>query len=214
MCRDICISPGVIRLSLSTKKELVLNLFKGMEVVRPRDVEAIGISGSYLHLLFKAGVLDRPNRGLYTLAESEPTEFRSIVEACKLSPNSTVCLLSALRIHDLTTQSPFEVWLAIGEKDRKPRISYPPLRVVRFSGSARTFGIEQHELEGVPVSVYSAAKTVADCFKYRNKIGIDVALEALKDCRRSRKATADQLWEAAKACRMANVMRPYMEATA
>lgn len=197
-----------------TKKDQVLELFNSMDVVRPRDVEAMGVSGSYLYLLFKAGVLDRPHRGLYTLVDSEPTEFRSIVEACKLSPNSTVCLLSALRIHDLTTQSPYEVWLAIGERDRKPQIGYPPTRVVRFSGEARTFGIVQYELEGVPVPVYSPAKTVADCFKYRNKIGLDVAIEALKDCRRSRKATADQLWEAAKVCRMANVMRPYLEATA
>lgn len=196
------------------KKELILDLFKSMEVVRPRDVEAIGISGSYLYSLYKEGILDRPNRGLYTLADSEPTEFRSIVEACKLSPKATVCLLSALRIHDLTTQSPFEVWLAIGEKDRKPQISYPPIRVVRSSGASRTFGIQQLEIEGVPVPVYSPAKTVADCFKYRNKIGLDVAIEALKDCRRTRKATADQLWEAAKVCRMANVMRPYLEATA
>ena len=109
--------------------------------------------------------------------------------------------------------SPFEVWLAIGEKDRKPQISYPPLRIVRFSGEARSFGIEQRKIEGVTLSVYSAAKTVADCFKYRNKIGLDVAIEALKDCRRSRKATIDQLWKAAKVCRMANVMRPYLEAT-
>lgn len=196
------------------KRELVLDLFNSMEVVRPRDVEAIGISGSYLYSLHKEGILNRPNRGLYTLADSEPTEFRSIVEACKLSPKATVCLLSALRIHDLTTQSPFEIWLAIGEKDRKPQISYPPIRVVRFSGVSRTFGIEQLEIEGVPVSVYSPAKTVADCFKYRNKIGLDLAIEALKDCRRSRKATADQIWEAAKVCRMANVMRPYLEATA
>jgi len=202
-----------MKIVTTTKKDRVLDLFHSMDVVRPRDVEAIGVSGSYLNLLFKEGILDRPHRGLYTLPDTEPTEFRSIVEACKLSPNSTVCLLSALRIHDLTTQSPYEVWLAIGEKDRKPKISYPPIRIVRFSGEARTFGIEQRELEGVPVSVYSPSKTVADCFKYRNKVGIDVAIEALKDCRRSRKATADQLWEAAKVCRMANVMRPYLEAT-
>lgn len=198
----------------TSKKHQVLKLFRSMEIVRPRDVEAIGIAGSYLNWLYNQGTLDRPSRGLYTLVGSEPSEFRSIAEACKLSPHATVCLLSALRIHDLTTQSPFEVWLAIGEKDRKPQISYPPIRIVRFSGAARTFGIEQRKLEGITLSVYSPAKTVADCFKYRNKIGLDVAIEALRDCRRSRKATVDQLWEAAKVCRMANVMRPYLEATA
>ena len=184
-----------------------------MEVVRPRDAEAIGIAGSYLNALHNKGVLERPSRGLYTLPNSEPTEFRSIVEACKLSPNATVCLLSALRIHDLTTQSPYQVWLAIGERDRKPQMAYPPIRVVRFSGASREFGIEKRKIEGVAISVYSAAKTVADCFKYRNKIGLDVAIEALRDCRRSRKATIDEIWASAKVCRMANVMRPYLEAT-
>jgi len=197
----------------ASKKDHLLKLFTKMEVLRPRDVEAVGISGEYLNRLFHQGLLDRPSRGLYTLADSQPTEFHSIVQACKQSPNATVCLLSALRIHDLTTQSPFEVWLAIGEKDRKPQMSYPPIRIVRFSGASRGFGIEKRKIEGVTVSVYSTAKTIADCFKYRNKIGIDVAIEALKDCRSSRKATIDQLWEAAKVCRMANVMRPYLEAT-
>ena len=197
----------------SSKKDLILRLFKGMEVVRPRDAAAIGIAGSYLNALHNKGVLERPSRGLYTLPNSEPSEFRSIVEACKLSPNATVCLLSALRIHDLTTQSPYEVWLAIGERDRKPQMVYPPIRVVRFSGASREFGTEKRKIEGVSISVYSAAKTVADCFKYRHKIGLDVAIEALRDCRRSRKATMDEIWEAAKVCRMANVMRPYLEAT-
>jgi predicted transcriptional regulator of viral defense system len=196
-----------------SKQDRVLKLFQAMEIVRPRDVEAIGVAGSYLNWLYNKGVLDRPSRGLYTLVDSQPSEFRSIAEASKLSPNATVCLLSALRIHDLTTQSPYEVWLAIGEKDRKPQMSYPPIRVVRFSGESRVFEIENRKIEGVTVSVYSPAKTVADCFKYRNKIGLDVAIEALKDCRNSRKATMDELWEAAKVCRMANVMRPYLEAT-
>ena len=197
----------------TSKRDQILGLFKGMEVVRPRDAEAIGIAGSYLNALHNKGVLERPSRGLYTLPNSELSEFRSIVEACKLSPNATACLLSALRIHDLTTQSPYEVWLAIGEKDRKPQTVYPPIRVFRFSGASRDFGIEKRKIEGVAISVYSAAKTVADCFKYRNKIGIDVAIEALRDCRRSRKDTMEEIWDSAKVCRMTNVMRPYLEAT-
>ena len=155
----------------------------------------------------------RCSRGLSTLTGSEPSEFPSIVEACKLSPVSSACLLSALQIHDLTTQSTFEVWLAIGERDRKPHISYPPIRIVRCSGMARSFGIEQRKIERVTISVDSSAKTVADCSKYRNKIGLDVAIEALMVDRRSRKATVDQFCEATKACRMANVMRPYLEVT-
>jgi predicted transcriptional regulator of viral defense system len=124
-------------------------------------------------------------------------------------PNGVVCLLSALRFHDLTTQSPFEVWLAIGEKSRLPKQANPQLRIVRFSRNALTYGVQRHRIEGVPVRVFTPAKTVADCFRYRNKIGLDVALEGLRDCKR--KAPMDEIWKAAKVCRMASVMRPYME---
>ena len=118
---------------------------------------------------------------------------------------------TALRFHDLTTQSPFEVWLAIGEKSRLPRFDNPPLRIVRFSKRALTYGVQERRIEGVPVQVFSPAKTVADCFRYRNKIGLDVALEALRECIRERKATRDEIWNAAKVCRVANVIRPYLE---
>ncbi len=121
-----------------------------------------------------------------------------------------VCLLSALRFHDLTTQAPHEVWMAIDVKARRPKEEILPLRIVRFSGEALTAGVGEHEVEGVGVKVYGPAKTVADCFKYRNKVGVDVAVEALRDCWRSRKATMDELWAAARICRMGNVMRPYL----
>lgn len=194
-----------------SKKQQILGLLKKTGVLRPRDLEAIGISGEYLNKLYWEGVLDRPSRGLYTLADSEPTENRTIAEAGKRVSQGVVCLLSALRFHDLTTQAPFEVWIAIDEKARLPRIDYPPIRIFRFSGDALTFGVGEHKLEGVKIRVYSPAKTVADCFKYRNKIGIDVAIEALRDCLQQRKATMDELWSAAKVCRMSNVMRPYLE---
>lgn len=196
----------------TSKKQQILALLQKTGVLRPRDVKPLGISGVYLNKLYADGVLDRPSRGLYTLADDEPGENRSIVEACKLVSAGTVCLLSALRFHDLTTESPFEVWLAISRKARMPRIEYPSLRIVRFSGDALTFGVETHDIEGVPVRVYSTAKTVADCFKYRNKIGTDVAIEALRDCLSQRKATMDELWAAARVCRMSNIMRPYLEA--
>jgi predicted transcriptional regulator of viral defense system len=125
-----------------------------------------------------------------------------------------VCLLSALQFHDLTTQAPFQVWLAIDRKAWLPKEPRLPIRIVRFSGPALEKGIEEHIIEGVSVKVYNPAKTVADCFKYRNKIGLDVALEALRDCRRERKCTNYDLWEYAKICRVANVMKPYLEATA
>ena len=122
-----------------------------------------------------------------------------------------MCLLSALRFHNFTTQSPFEVWLAIGEKSRLPRFENPPLRIVRFSGTALTYGVQEHRIEGVTVNIFSPAKTVADCFRYRHKIGLDVALEALRECIRERKATRDEIWKASRICRVANVMRPYLE---
>jgi len=196
----------------STKRERILRLLKKTGVLRPRDLEEVGISGVYLNKLYAEGLLDRPSRGLYTLADSEPSEYRTIAEAGKRVPHGVVCLLSALRFHDLTTQAPFEAWLAIDEKARLPNIDYPPVRIVRFSGQALSYGVEEHKVDGVNVHIYSPAKTVADCFKYRNKIGLDVAIEALRDCLRQRKATLDELWSSAKVCRMSNVMRPYLEA--
>jgi predicted transcriptional regulator of viral defense system len=195
-----------------TKKDRVLELINRTGILRPRDLEAVGISGVYLNKLFGEGLLQRPGRGLYTAVDAEPSEHRTLAETGKRVPQGVVCLLSALQYHHLTTQAPFEVWLAIAEKARLPKIEYPPLRVVRFSGPSLSFGIEEHEVDGVRVRVYSPAKTVADCFKYRNKIGLDVAIEALRDCLRQRKATRDELWSAAKVCRMSNVLRPYLEA--
>jgi len=151
-------------------------------------------------------------RGLYTLVDAAPSEHRSLAEVAKRVPRGIVCLLSALRFHELTTQTPFEVWLAIGQKDRTPRPNGTRLRIVRFSGKARTSGIEAHIIEGVQVHVYSPAKTVADCFKFRNKIGIDIAVEALRDCLGQRRCTTDELFEYARVCRVSHVMRPYMEA--
>jgi len=195
-----------------TKQAHILELLKKHGILRPRDLDETGISRGYLNKLYAEGVLDRPARGLYTLVDAEPTEHRTIAEASKLFPKGVVCLLSALRLHELTTQSPFEVWLAISGKARLPRIEYPPLRFVRFSGAALSSHIEERRIEGVPVRVYTPAKTVADCFKYRNKIGLDVAIEALRDCRQQRKGSMDELWEAAKVCRMSTIMRPYLEA--
>ena len=126
-------------------------------------------------------------------------------------PSGVVCLLSALRFHELTTQTPYQVWVALDRKSRKPRVDLP-VRIVRFSGEVLNQGYDVQRIEQVPVKIYSPAKTVADCFRYRNKIGLDVAIEALKDVLRERKASVDDLWRYAKICRVANVMRPYLEA--
>lgn len=194
-----------------TAPERVLEMASKQPLVRPRDVETRGIARESLLRLYRRGLLVRPARGVYALAESPVTEHHSLAVAAKLVPRSVVCLLSALRFHGLTTQDPHEVWIAIDFKAHKPSLASPALRVVRFSGRALVEGVEAHEIEGVRVQVYGAAKTVGDCFKYRHKIGIDVAIEALRDVLRSRKATVDEIHRFAKVCRVANVMQPYLE---
>lgn len=198
-----------------TTAERVLRLTRRAGVLRPRDLDSHGIPRQYLSLLERKGLIRRTGRGLYVAADAaKVTENHTIAEACKRVPSGVVCLLSALRLHGLTTQTPFEVWMAIDVKAWRPKVDHPPIRFVRFSGAALSEGIERRKVQGVEVRYYNAAKTVADCFKYRNKIGLDVALEALRDCRRQRKATVDELSHFAKVCRVANVMRPYMEAVA
>jgi predicted transcriptional regulator of viral defense system len=196
---------------VKSTRDKVLDLVRQEGVLRPRDLEKVGIPRTCLQDLLADGVLERPGRGLYTLADGNVTEKQSLVEACKRVPHGVACLLTALRFHELTTQAPFEVWLAIDEKARKPVVDHPPLRVVRFSGAALTTGVEEHRISGVTVRVYGPAKTVADCFKYRNKIGLDVALEALRDCWQQRRATMDELWRVARVCRVSRVMLPYLE---
>jgi predicted transcriptional regulator of viral defense system len=181
-------------------------------MLRPRDLVPYGITREYLLRLLGEGLFERVGRGLYVLANRPVTEHETLAEACKCVPQGIVCLASALRFHEMTTQAPDQVWMAIGARAWKPRLAYPPFRFVRFSGQTLSAGVEEHRVGGVTVRVYDAAKTVADCFKYRNKLGIDVAIEALRDCRRHRKATNDDLWRYAKMCRVANIMRPYMEA--
>ena len=204
----------VIMTTQTTQTQKILKLVKEMGVLRARDLNLHGIPRTQLSRLCAAGKLQRIARGLYVLPNSEITEHHSLVEACKRVPKGVVCLLSALQYHELTTQAPFEVWLAIGEKAWRPRVEFPPLRIVRFSQPTLEAGIKEHEIEGVAVRVYIPAKTVADCFKYRNKIGLDVAIEALRECLRSRRCTMDDLWRYAKICRVQNVIRPYLESLA
>jgi predicted transcriptional regulator of viral defense system len=196
------------------RTQQILEIVGEAGVLRPRDLDAHGIPRIYLGRLCERGLLDRVGRGLYVLPDADVSEHHTLAEAGKRVPHGVVCLLSALRFHGLTTQSPSEVWLAIESKAWRPQVDHPPLRFVRFSERTLEAGVEEHSIEGVLVRIYNPAKTVADCFKYRNKIGLDVALEALRDCRRLRKCSNDELWQYAKICRVANVMRPYMEATA
>ena len=197
---------------MTDRKQQILGLARRKGVLRPRDLVPLGIPRRVLSELTDGGLLIRSGRGLYTPADASASEHHSLAEAAARVPGGVVCLLSALRFHGLTTQNPWEVWMAITPDRRKPRVDHPPLRIVRFSGRPFTEGVERHRIDNVAVPIYSAAKTVADCFRYRNKIGTDVAIEALRDAWRKRLATADQIWHFASVCRVTNVMRPYLEA--
>ena len=181
---------------------------------RSRELVAAGIARSDLSRMVAAAQLIRVARGLYALPDYQSGEHGALVTVAKRAPGVVFCLVTALRIHDLTTQAPFEVWIAIGNKAHPPRLDYPPLRTMRFGDSSLAAGVETHKIDGMAVRVTSVAKTVADCFKFRNKIGLDVALEALREARRTKKASADELWRFAKVNRVTNVMRPYLEAVA
>ncbi len=189
----------------------LLSLARRSGVIRPGDVRAKGIAPVYLTRLVRSGALVRVGRGLYSLADGAPTADRTVVEAARHVPRGIVCLLSALKLHGLTTQMPPSVWIAIDVKARRPAAAGPPLEIVRMSGAALTEGIEERALEGVRVRLYGPAKTVADCFKFRNKIGLDVAIEALRDYRR-RRGSVDELLRYAEICRVGRVIRPYLEA--
>jgi predicted transcriptional regulator of viral defense system len=194
--------------------ERILVMAREKKTLQAKDLTEAGIPLIYLDRLYKHGLLDKIARGLYRLPDAELTEKHSYAAVCKRVPHAVVCLLSALRFHEIGTQLPHQVWIAIDEKARRPKLDYPKIRVLRFSGRARTEGVEEHVVEGVRVRVYNVPKTVVDCFKYRNKIGLDVALEALKEVWREKRCSADDLWRYAKVCRVWNVMRPYLEAQA
>ena len=196
---------------MDSSNQRILDLAGQHGLIRPRDLDAQGLPRVALTRLVRQGLLQRVGRGLYALPQRTVSEHTALAEVARKHPQAIVCLLSALRFHDLTTQSPFEVWLAIPNKARAPKMEYPPLRIVRFSGAALTAGIEERLVDGVPVRVTTVARTVADCFKFRNKIGLDVALEALQEAWRAKRVTMDELWHFAALCRVANVMRPYME---
>ena len=196
---------------MDTTAERLIDLVRNQGLIRPRDLAPLGIPRVALTRAVRRGELERIGRGLYGLPGRPVSAHGALAEVARRVPKGVVCLLSALRFHGLTTQAPFEVWLAIDNKAIAPKLDYPPLRIVRFSGAALTEGVEEHVVDGVTVRVTGVAKTVADCFKYRNKIGLDVALEALRQAWREKRMTSDDLWRYAKVCRVANVMRPYME---
>ena len=196
---------------MDTTAERLINLARSHGLIRPCDLAPLGIPRVSLTRAVRRGQLERVGRGLYGLPGRKVSAHGSLAEVARRVPKGVVCLLSALRFHGLTNQAPFEVWLAIENKSLAPKLDFPPLRIVRFSGAALTEGVEEHVVDGVTIRITGVAKTVADCFKYRNKIGLDVALEALREAWHEKRMTSDDIWRYAKICRVANVMRPYLD---
>jgi predicted transcriptional regulator of viral defense system len=183
--------------------------FKGTTLLRSRELTSRGFDRASLHQAVQNGYLERAGRGLYRSPNADITENHTLAEVAKSVPNSIVCLLSALRFHRLTSQCPHEIWITIHHKAWRPQLDYVGLRVVRSSDPTLHEGVETHLIEGVTVQIYNPAKTVADCFKFRHKIGLDVAIEALREVWRERRATINELERYARVNRMARVMSPY-----
>jgi predicted transcriptional regulator of viral defense system len=195
-----------------TQTQRVLELARQRGLLRSRDLQAVDAPRVMLTRMTASGQLEKVGRGLYRLPQTQMSEDESLAVIAIKVPQAVFCLLTALQFHGLTTQLPRQVWLAMPRGSHEPRIDYPPIRMVQYSGQSYSQGIEVFKRDQVPLRVYGVAKTVADCFKHRSAIGLDVALEALKEARAGQSASADDLWHFAKICRVANVMRPYLEA--
>ncbi len=192
--------------------EQMQEILRRQAYVRPRDLEELGIPRSFLLRMVRQGKAERIERGLYEILDADMTENHDIAAVAKRVPSSIVCLISALSYHGIGTQIPHQVWIAIDRKARKPRLESLPVRIVRFSGAALRYGIIEKTLEGVPVRITSPARTVVDCFRYRYKVGLDVATEALRDALGWRRTTVAEICRAAEVCRVRTVIRPYIEA--
>jgi predicted transcriptional regulator of viral defense system len=195
-----------------THIERTIALARQKGTLCPSDLHDIGIPRVILTRLTASGQLHKIARGLYRLPDARISEHESLTTIAMKVPQAVFCLLSALQFHEITTQLPRQVWIAMPRGSHVPKIPYPPLKMVQYTGNAYTEGIETFKRDGVTLRVYVVAKTIADCFKHRNKIGLDVALEALKTARARQKVSSSDLWHYAKICRVANVMRPYLEA--
>ncbi len=191
--------------------EKVIEYVRKSGTVRPNELAGIGVDPSWLHLLAKDGELERVGRGLYRIAGAEFSLHIALADLSKQMPSGVICLLSALRFHQVGTQLPYQIWMALPPGAWVPKRPVWPLRVLHFSGEAYSKGMETHLIDGVPVKVYGVAKTVADCFKFRNKVGLDVALEALREGWRGKHFTIDELTAQSRICRVERVMAPYVE---
>ncbi|MDN5870410.1 MAG: type IV toxin-antitoxin system AbiEi family antitoxin domain-containing protein [Nitrococcus sp.] len=199
-----------------TQRETARNLFRQKGLVRMRDLRDLRdaeVGAETVARLVREGAVTRVARGLYHLTDATPDTRRSFAEASAFVPKGVVCLTSALQFHELTLQMPSAVWIAIHRTGWKPKVGYPAIRFVRFSSRALKEGVKRHLIEGIEVPIFEPAKTIVDCFRYRNKIGLDIALEGLREGLRTKRATPDQLWAFARTFRVWSVMRPYVEAT-
>ncbi len=194
-----------------SQRERLLDLLRSAPVVRSREISANGIDRKTIQRMLDRGEISRISRGLYSLADGDAHDYQTLVEAQKTIESGVICLLSALSFHKIGTQIPREVWIAVPRGSRTVRAGAIPIQAVTFSGSAFSEGLEEHELSGAKVRVYSPGKTVADCFKYRNKLGTDIAIEALRDVVQSGTVSPDELLRYADICRVRNVMTPYLE---
>lgn len=181
-------------------------------LVRTAEAIRAGIHPRSLYEMLSEGVIERLSRGLYRLVELPPLGNPDVVSVCKRVPNGVICLISALAFHEITTQIPHEIYLAVSRKSIVPKIDYPPVRIFRFSGTSYSEGIELKKADDITIRIYSPAKTLADCFKYRNKIGLDVVVESLKRYRESKLFSVEEILYFARVCRVEKVMRPYLEA--
>ena len=210
---DTCKEMTTLRhLPSSRAADKVLRLARRRGSITRSELIEAGIHTQTLSRLVGTGALERVSRGRYRLPDAPITENHGLAIVAAAVPKAVICLVSALRFHDIGTQAPFEVWVALDRRSRRPALAWPRLRVHRFGGKALTEGIETHHLEGEQVRIYNVAKTLADVFKYRNKIGLDVALEALQESWRARRFTMDDIHRYARVCRVERVMRPYLEA--
>ena len=204
--------PAITEATKPTHERQVLRLARQRTLLRARDLTELGLPTVTLPRLGQVGKLERAGRGVYSLPGAPISAHRSLAEVSIRVPKGVVCLLSALEVHEIGTQAPFEVWIAIPQHMVSPRLDRPAIRVVRMSDAALADAVDRLKIDGVAVPVFNAARTVVDCFRFRNKIGLDVALEALREGWRLRKFTLDDVWRHAQRGRIANVMRPYIEA--
>jgi predicted transcriptional regulator of viral defense system len=196
----------------STDRERLIRLARRRPALTAKEVVRAGVHSQQLSRLVAEGLLERIARGLYRVPGRPVTERHGLVVVAQAVPSGVICLLSALSFHGVGTQLPHDVWVAIDRRARQPKLEWPRVRVVRFGGKALTEGVGSHRIEGQTVRVFGIAKTIADCFKYRNKIGLDVALEALREAWRDKRVTINEIERFARICRVQRVMSPYLEA--